>query len=312
VKYKYIFGPVQSRRFGLSLGIDLSPDEKSCNYDCLYCELSVAKLKNSIANPPKVTDIIKEVNDALKKYSQIDVITITANGEPTLYDDLKSLIERLNGVKKDKKLLILSNASTIKKIAVQDALKGLDIVKLSLDCATMECFKKLDRASNDIDIKDIISGLKNFRKDYKGELVIEVLVVKGINDTKQEMQKLNEILNEIKPDRVDLGSIDRPPAYSVEGVSEDKLLELSNFFKNLPIHIIHKTSSGKLVDYDKNQLLQTIKLRPQSELDVSMLFSNSSKIYLKELIDEKKVIITDIAGVKFYISADLNQKRRKK
>ncbi len=117
--YKYIFGPIQSRRFGLSLGIDLSPEHKSCNFDCLYCELKPAKVTDAITNPPLVTSVISEVKEALQEYQNIDVITITANGEPTLYPYLDVLVDELNNIKKDKKLLILSNASTISDLKIQ-------------------------------------------------------------------------------------------------------------------------------------------------------------------------------------------------
>jgi len=110
--YKTLFGPIQSRRFGLSLGIDLSPETKSCNFDCLYCELAVAKVTDTIKNPPKVEDVLAEVAQAMVEFPDIDVITLTANGEPTLYPYLDALVDGLNLLKKDKKLLILSNAST--------------------------------------------------------------------------------------------------------------------------------------------------------------------------------------------------------
>jgi wyosine [tRNA(Phe)-imidazoG37] synthetase (radical SAM superfamily) len=310
VNYRYIFGPVSSRRFGLSLGIDLSPDEKSCNFDCLYCELSVAKLRSKIENPPKVKEIIEEVKRALLEFPDIDVITITANGEPTLYGDLDELVKEINLIKDGKKLLILSNASTIDNSKIQQALMDIDIVKLSLDCATNDCFKKIDRADESIKIEDIISGMKSFRSIYDGDLVIEILVVKGINDSKEQMRELNRVLNDIKPDRVDLGSIDRPPAYSVESVSEEELIELSKEFKNLPLHLIYKEKPKDLIDFSKDQIIQTIKMRPQSRLDVKQLFSEDSKNILQELIDEKKVIIADIAGVEFYISTEVKQKRR--
>jgi wyosine [tRNA(Phe)-imidazoG37] synthetase (radical SAM superfamily) len=310
VNYKYIFGPVSSRRFGLSLGIDLSPDEKSCNFDCLYCELSVAKLRSKIENPPKVTDLKSEIKRALIEFPDVDVITITANGEPTLYGDLADLVKETNLIKGEKKLLILSNASTINESKTQRALKDIDIVKLSLDCATKECFKKIDRADESIKIEDIIDGMKIFRSIYGGELVVEILVVKGINDTKEQMRELNLVLNDIKPDRVDLGSIDRPPAYSVEGVSEEELIELSKEFTSLPLHLIYKEKPKDLIDFSKDQIIQTIKMRPQSKLDVKQLFSEDSKNILQELIDKKKVIISDIAGVDFYISTEVKQKRK--
>ena len=310
MKNRYIFGPINSRRFGLSLGIDLSPEEKSCNFDCLYCELSVAKRVDHIINPPKVDDIIEELEKELIDHENIDVITITANGEPTLYNQLNDLVKKINKIKDGKKLLILTNASTIMDKEVQNSLKEIDIVKLSLDCASSECFNKLDRASKDIELSSIIEGMKEFRKIYHGQMVAEILLVKGINDNEKEIQALNAILQEIKPNRVDLGSVDRPPAYSIEAVSEDRLVELSHLFENLPVHIIRKSPPKNKIDFTKDKLLETIRLRPQSEDDISQLFSQKSKLNLKELVDEKEVIIEEVAGVKFYMACNHKQKRR--
>ena len=144
---RYTFGPVASRRFGVSLGIDLSPGAKSCNFDCLYCELPAAVQRNTIEHPPAVAEIVAEVKAVLATRSDIDVLTITANGEPTLYPDLQPLIDALKTLPDRPRLLILSNGSTIADPAVQNALAKLDTVKLSLDCAGAPCFKKLDRQS---------------------------------------------------------------------------------------------------------------------------------------------------------------------
>jgi wyosine [tRNA(Phe)-imidazoG37] synthetase (radical SAM superfamily) len=309
--YKTIFGPIQSRRFGLSLGIDVSPDEKSCNFDCLYCELAVAQVTQKIKNPPKVALILSEVKEALVEFPDVDVITITANGEPTLYPDLEELIDGLNALKGDKKLLILSNASTIYHDSIQQALKKIDIVKLSLDCATSSCFKKIDRADSSIMIEDIVAGMKQFSSFYAGELVVEVLVVKGVNDTVEQMQKLYTVLEEIQPDRVDIGTIDRPPAYAVEGVSEERLKVLAAVFETLPLHLIYKKEPTKRVDFSKEEIIETIKRRPQSEADVDFLFSKMAQERLELLVDEGKIIMIDIAGVKFYTSVEIKQKRKK-
>ena len=297
---KYTFGPIHSRRFGLSLGIDLSPDEKSCNFDCLYCELKGAKPTDTIKNPPLVDHIIAEVQKKLQEEDKIEVITITSNGEPTLYERLDELVEKLNKIKGEKKLLILSNGSTIDKDSIQDTLKKIDIIKLSLDCATKKCFKKIDRPLKNINLDNIKNGILKFRKIYNGELVIEILVLKGINDNKNEMQELNKILNQIKPNRIDLGTIDRPPAYEISGVSTDKLVELSNYFENLPISIIHKNRSAKMIDYTKNEILFMLKRRPQSDSDVQYLFSDISKNNLKELENNGLIKKISIASVNFY------------
>ncbi len=311
MKYKTLFGPIQSRRFGLSLGIDLSPDEKSCNFDCLYCELAVAKVTDTIKNPPAVSLVVDEVKHALKEFPDIDVITLTANGEPTLYPYLDELVDALNLIKKDKKLLILSNASTIYHDSIQQTLSKIDIVKLSLDCVSEACFKKIDRAMDAIMIEDIIAGMKAFRRIYHGALVIEILVIKGVNDTLEEMQKLNRVLNEIEPDRIDMGSIDRPPAYAVQPVSQDVLKELASVFENLPLHLIYKKEPEVRLNFSKDEIIETVKRRPQSKADVEHLFSKSAQKNLNTLLSEKKLIMIDIAGVVFYASPDIKQKRKK-
>ncbi|MBY0540244.1 MAG: radical SAM protein, partial [Campylobacterales bacterium] len=140
-----IFGPIPSRRFGISLGVDLSPSKKQCNFDCLYCELEGAKTVDKMDSSPSVSEIISAIKENLEKHSKIDVITLTANGEPTLYPKLDELVEEINKIKGNIKTLILSNGSTIYKKDIFNTLLKIDTVKLSLDCVSEKCFKKLDR-----------------------------------------------------------------------------------------------------------------------------------------------------------------------
>ena len=94
-----IFGPIPSRRFGISLGIDLSPTKKQCNFDCLYCELEGAKTVEKMDEFPSVEDIIKEIQNSFSNHPKIDVLTLTCNGEPTLYPKLNELIDEINKIK---------------------------------------------------------------------------------------------------------------------------------------------------------------------------------------------------------------------
>ncbi len=293
----FTFGPVNSRRFGLSLGIDLSPKEKSCNFDCVYCELKAAKPVDTIKNPPSVKEVINEVKEKLKKFSDIEVITITSNGEPTLYPYLDKLVDELNKIKQNKKLLILSNSSTICDKHIKSTLEKIDIVKLSLDCATSKCFKKIDRPLKGLDIANIIGCMKEINPPT---LIIEVLLVKGINDKETEIKELNKVLQQIKPDRIDLGTIDRPPAYKVQKVEEERLLELSKLFTNLPVTIIRKNSPKTKEDFSKEEILDLLSHRPQSQFDVETLFSEKSKEILNKLVDNGEVRKSDVGGVEFY------------
>lgn len=295
---KYIFGPVASRRFGMSLGIDLSPDKKRCNFDCIYCELEPAKPITNYDNPPKVEEIFEEVKEAVGKF-EFDVLTITSNGEPTLYPYLDELIDKLKTL--NKKLLILSNSSTIMKKNIQNALKKLDIVKLSLDAVTPSVFKKIDRPAKGIDINEIIKGIIEFRKIYKGELIIEILVVKGINDKEEEFKKLNEVLAKINPDRVDISTIDRPPAYRVEGVSIERLFELAEHIKNQNIFIPTRDKINyKIENLTKEELLETLKRRPFSESDVKNILDEHTLKLFNDLEKEKLIEEIWVGGVKFY------------
>lgn len=295
-----IFGPVSSRRFGVSLGIDLSPDTKSCNFDCLYCELPKAQKIGTIQNPPKVEDVIADVTAALKSHPQTEVITITANGEPTLYPELDRLIDALGTIKEGRKLMILSNSSTLFRPEIKAALKKLDRVKLSLDCVSDTCFKKIDRPL-DIDIKTIIQSIIDFRAQFSGELVIEILLVSGINDTLTEFEHFKPILQRIAPERIDIGTIDRPPAYAVKPVPYEKIELLCETLEGLPFHIVTRPgNSDAQSHYSEEEILSTLSKRPFSEEDVARLLDPSSQETLHRLLREKRLEILESNGKKFF------------
>lgn len=300
-----IFGPIYSRRFGRSLGIDLSPSKKQCNFDCLYCELDPADTMDSYDDVVSIDDIVSALRDAMVGQSDIEFVTLTANGEPTLYPYLSELIDRIDEIKGDTKTLILSNGSTISDSRVVDALLKLDVVKLSLDCATDRCMHKLDRSHKGITIESIMEGMLRFGSIYDKPLIIETLFVKGINDKSIEIEGLNRFFEKLQPTRVDIGTIDRPPAYRVKPLSYGELLEISQIFdSSLPIYI----SSRKKVDstpqpYSKDEILHTLQKRPLSSDDIEILFDEESKSRLKELILDKNIDILSTSGVNFYTFA---------
>lgn len=298
---KIVFGPITSRRFGQSLGIDLSPDKKQCNFDCIYCELKGAKPVASIDNPPLVKEVVLEVQEALKKYKDIDVITLTANGEPTLYPYLKELVEELHKIKGNAKILILSNGATITCKETREILKEIDIVKLSLDCATQSCFKKIDRPLKGLHVKEIIEGMSEFRTIYKKEFIIEILVVSGINDKEEEFEVLQSVLKDLKPDRIDISTIDRPPAYDVNSVSIERLRELADVLEGLPISLAYKRDySEEKRDFSKFEIINMIDKRPQSFDDVNVSFSQKSKNILEQLVKDNVLYIKKVASISFY------------
>jgi len=297
-----IFGPIYSRRFGKSLGIDVSPSKKQCNFDCLYCELAKAKTISAQEEVIPVDSIISAIQDALKEHNDIDVLTITANGEPTLYPYLDELIDKINEFKGSIKTLILSNGSTIKDKHIQQILCKFDEVKLSLDCATARCLKRLDRGHKSIDIEDIKSGMLEFAKIYNKELIVEVLLVEGVNDDEENISKLNEFLLQLKPHRIDIGTIDRPPAYDVKPLSYEKMYEISlKFDASLPIYIVsrHK-QKARASSYSQDEIVATLAKRPLSMDDIDALFDSESKKLFENMLKDGKIDKIHTNGVVFY------------
>ena len=291
-KMRYIFGPVASRRFGRSLGIDLSPQRKQCNFNCVYCELGAGKPMSAMSEPCEIGPVIAELKTALQSHAGIDVITITANGEPTLHPRFAELVDALKALNLPQKLLVLSNGSLVRENSA--ALAKIDICKFSLDSVLAKSFRKVDGPHAGISAEDIVSAIADFAREFHGELDIEILVVRGLNDTQEDFAALNAALARINPHRVDLGTIDRPPAYRAEGVSEAQLRYLATFIENQNVNIIAapKYASERL-SFSEDEILHTLARRPQRTSDVEAMFDEKSAQLLKRLADAGKVVFED-------------------
>jgi wyosine [tRNA(Phe)-imidazoG37] synthetase (radical SAM superfamily) len=252
-----------------------------------------------------VDTIIDAIQKALQEHSDIDFLTITANGEPTLYPYLLELIIAINSIKGKTKVLILSNASTIADTKVQEALLLFDEVKLSLDCATQKCLRKLDRSHDGIDVETIKAGMLEFKEKSSNPLVIEILIVKTLNDSADEIAKLNEYLLKLQPTRIDIGTIDRPPAFDVQPIDYQALFDISHLFDStLPIYIAsRKKSEIRAEAYSENQILDTLRKRPLTLEDIEVLFDTESQKRFNTLLKTEKIKQVERNGVTFYKKA---------
>lgn len=300
-----IFGPIHSRRFGKSLGVDLSPSTKQCNFDCLYCELEPKRTMEAYDDVVSVAEVVDAIKQALKVHEDIDFITLTANGEPTLYPHLSELIDEINTFKGSTKTLILTNAANIDDVKIQDALLKLDEVKLSLDCATQKCLQKLDRSHSGIDVENIKAGMLAFKRKYQGPLIIEILIVKTLNDSEEEIAQINDFLLKLKPTRIDISSIDRPPAYAVQAVNYDELLKISHMFdSNLPVYIASRKKADMTASsYSDEEILDTLDKRPLTQEDIEVLFDEQSQNRVQNLLRKEKIKRVLTNGVEFYKKA---------
>lgn len=284
----------------MSLGVDLSPAIKQCNFDCLYCELAPM----ATVAEQSITISVDEIIEALTPHlnDKIDVITLTANGEPTLYPQLNKLINAINIIKGETQTLILTNSAALTDENVYKALLKLDQVKLSLDAVTPEIFKKIDRPHKSIDVNALVNKVIEFSQEFRGKLFIEILFVHTINDTKEEITKLNDVLLKVNATRIDIGTIDRPPAYPVVGVSYKELHEIAlRFDKKLPIHIasrVHAEPNNAF--YTPEEICNTLDKRPLTQEDIDLLFDIPTQESFKTLLNAGVITTKAVNGIIFY------------
>ncbi|MDE6978723.1 MAG: radical SAM protein [Helicobacter sp.] len=300
----FVFGPVHSRRFGISLGVDLSPAVKQCNFDCVYCELCAAKPVGEMREVASASDVVADIERALQSGIACDVLTFTANGEPTLYPHLAELVMQVRALlarfPAPPKLLILSNGSRFGIKNVREALQGFDIVKFSLDAASERVFKRVDRAARGIEIGDIIEGIATFAREFAGELIAEVLLVKGYNDSPDDVAQIADALRNIAPARVDVGTIDRPSAYKVSALSAGEIEALLPLFWGLRVFVPRREALCCPQSYDSAQILATLRRRPLSADDIAALFDKPSQQRLQTLVQNGEVIGEEAGGIMFY------------
>lgn len=181
-----------------------------------------------------------------------------------------------------------------------NTLLKLDVVKFSLDSAISKTFYRIDRALKNINLEKMIEKMAEFKTQFKGDLVMEILVVKDLNDNEEEFIALNQALAKIAPLRVDLSTIDRPPAYAVKKISEERLLELSKLITSTPVLLPKRHYEGEKLNFNEEELLKMLHLRSQSEIDIENKLDKTSQLLLDKLIKEEKIKILNLAGVKFY------------
>lgn len=225
---KYIYGPVPSRRLGRSLGIDLIPS-KTCNFQCIYCQLGkTTYFTNKRTNFFPKEDIIFEIKEAIKQHeNEIDYITFVGSGEPTLYKDIEELILITKKLSK-KPVCVITNGALLYDPKVRNALMLADVVLPSLDAGDEKLFIKINRPHPSIKYEDVIQGFIEFRKIYEGKFWIEIMIMKGINDSRNELFKLKEKIDLIIPDRIDINVPIRPPVEKWVKIPDKNIISLLN------------------------------------------------------------------------------------
>ncbi len=306
MKYKYIFGPVPSRRFGKSLGIDLFPEQKHCTFNCIYCEVGSGVPKNNLLdfNPDLVITELKEW--LLENHNNLpDFITFAGSGEPTLYKKLGELILKIKEIS-DIPVVILTNGSLLYKKEIRENCKNCDYLVPSLDAGCKETFLRINRPHREFaDYERYVLGLIEMRNDFKGHYLLEVLLVEGINTDEKEFYLLKEKIDMIKPDRVQINSVFRPPAEGFARAANEKIiLRFKEIVGEIAEPVKYYSSTGKTIRNFKNQLLEeivlkTITIRPCTieELSNSLNVENQKlKAITEKLKNQGKIAFFEFNG----------------
>jgi wyosine [tRNA(Phe)-imidazoG37] synthetase (radical SAM superfamily) len=303
---KTIFGPVPSRRLGVSLGLDIIPF-KTCSFNCVYCECG-ATTELTLARKPYVDaeTVILELKDALDRLNHVDYITFSGSGEPTLNSELGRMIQAIKQLTRIP-VAVLTNGSLMYRADVARDLLSADVILPSLDAVSKKIFLQLNRPHSKLKISKIIDGLVHFRQQYTGEIWLEIFMVKGMNDGEDELNKMYHVVRQINPDRVQLNSLDRPPADSrVEPVDMITLEKIKSSWKDLPIEIIKRIRNREeIAAFNRNledDILATISRRPL-DIDDLVQLTGKNKLEIFKYIDvlgKEKKIYSRIVGDKIF------------
>ncbi len=298
--YNHLFGPVPSRRLGMSLGVDLIP-HKVCTLNCVYCECGrTTELTVQRKEYVLIEEVQKELVHYFKDNPSPDYITFSGAGEPTLNSGIGKIINFIKKSWPEIPLAVLTNGTLLQDKQLRGELLKTDVVLPSLDAALEKDFLKIDRPHHNLNVKDYIEGLVSFRKEFSGKIWLEVLILPGYNDDTENLSLLKEAFLAIKPDRIQINTLDRPG--TVEDLRPANKLELESIksFWNMDnVEIISAPVDRKNIQsYRKDNetaILETISRRPCTLEDLSRILGihiNEVNKYLGVLEETGRIKVT--------------------
>jgi len=298
---KYLFGPVNSRRLGISLGVDLMP-YKTCSLDCVYCECGgTTALTSVIAEYVPTDDVIAELDEYLSGAPRLDMITFSGSGEPTLHSGIGRIISHIRERYPQYKIAVLTNGTLFSDPAVRSSVAPADIVVPSLDAVSREAFCRIGRPARGITPEGVIDGLVEFRTMFRGRLYLEIFIVPGVNDGPEELRTLREAALKIRPDAVQINSLDRPGTESwVAPAGRNTLESLRDFFAPLAVDIIGSPAEHVYEDRHGADLMKSVisilRRRPSTLEDLMVALGSDREVLIKVLasMKDKEMITSDI------------------
>jgi wyosine [tRNA(Phe)-imidazoG37] synthetase (radical SAM superfamily) len=260
--YTYLFGPVPSRRFGRSLGIDLTP-LKTCSLDCVFCQLGrtpVKTLQRSAYVP--TGDVMAEISDWLKADGNADYLTLSGSGEPTLHSGFGEVLDFLG--EQPIPSVLLTNGTLFGQAAVRQAARLARVVKVSLSAWDQKSFEWINRPHQALLFAQQIEGMARFREGFTGQLWIEVFLLAGINAMAPQVEKIARLAATLKPDKIHLNTIARPPAEDFAAAVPPAQLEALTALFDPPAQVVSafRTKRSQKGQADEAKILAMLKRRP--------------------------------------------------
>ena len=296
-KTSYIFGPVPSRRLGRSLGIDLVP-AKTCSFDCIYCQAGRTTCK-TIERKEWVPlgAVLAELKDKIT--SRPDYITLSGSGEPTLFSHIAELIKAIKDLT-DIPVAVITNGSLLWQVEVRADLGQADLILPSLDAGSETVFRKINRPHPQITFNRLMEGLTALRREYQGAYWLEVFMLKGLNTFEEELKNIADCILQIKPNRIQLNTVSRPPTEeSALAVDQQQLQRIAEKFRDLGLSQTVEIITGR-TDHTKagefkgrsEDILTMLKRRPCTVADIARGLSmhvNEVVKYVESMTAEGKI-----------------------
>ena len=303
-EYDHLFGPVPSRRFGSSLGVDLTTF-KTCTLDCVFCQLGRTTCKTLERKEyVAVNDVTRELDDWFRNDGQADVVTLSGSGEPTLHSGFGDVLACI-GARNPSPTVLLSNGTLFWIPSVREAAMHADIVKLSLSAWDQASFRQVNRPHEDLDFDRIVEGQRTFRRMFGGQLWLEIFLVRGMNSTRRDVEKIAELVKTVAPDETHLNTAVRPPAEGfVEPLPRAAMEELTTLF-DPPATVIAEFPADRApaVDANEKTIVDMLSRRPCTARQVAAAFGmhvNEVAKYLGKLTREGCIHARRKGGETYY------------
>jgi wyosine [tRNA(Phe)-imidazoG37] synthetase (radical SAM superfamily) len=291
--YRYLFGPVPSRRLGRSLGVDLTP-RKTCTFDCVFCQLGRTTHKTMTRKEYVPTEgVLAELEAWSKENGNADYITLSGSGDPTLHSGFGEVLRFIRS-RSSIPSVLLTNGSLLHLPEVQEAASRAQIVKVSLSAWDQASFGWVNRPHPELSFDQVIEGQKAFRARFKGQIWLEVFLVGGMNSLPSDVAKIAALAKEIRPDRIHLNTAIRPPSedFAVP-VSRERLESLTSLFYP-KAEVIAEFEAKKKVEVHaaQEEIHSMLQRRPCTAQEIADTFSmhpNEVSKYLGKLLRDKRI-----------------------